>query len=172
MQQRIQTYEIKHAVGRRLWPAHSRPGQRIRFLDCQPEAKRILQRHEHAIAANSICDEVRRILGDDHSLAKPLLAHLSQQLYDSGISVCKGNNLYKLHITGRVKKMRNREMPAQLLASSLHHRSGRQAGRIRRNDRVRSARSLNKREHLALNIQPLDNRLYNPIRLLKGRQMI
>ncbi len=68
--ERVQPHDVGRAERRRLRVADERARQRVDLLDREPPLRELAQRLHHAVDADAVADEVRRVLRDDDALAQ------------------------------------------------------------------------------------------------------
>ena len=77
-----------------------------------------------------------------------------------------------MQIARRIEEVRAEPVAPERLRSSVRDRGDWNAGRVRADDRVRAAMRLDAREQLALDLDPLDDRLEDPVGGRNLRQVV
>ena len=172
MEEGIETDQIQGAEGGALRPAHRRAGDRIDFFYAEPGLHHLAQGDKQAVGADAVGDEVRRILGEDHALAEPLLGKAAHGGDCLRLRQPSGDDLEQFHVARRVKKMRPQEMLAEGAVQMSRHRLDRDAGRIRADDRILPPPAGDLAEHLLLHIQSFRDGFDDPVGILDLGEII
>src|SRR5439155_21880729 len=131
-------------------PAERGSGHRVDLFD------RVLagfERFEHlrdAEQANVIRDEVRRVLRDDDALAETMVGEMRHAIDDGAIGVGRGNQLEQAQVSRRIEEVRAEKIAPEVVAAAFGELRDREAGRVRADDRPRTASALDALEQRAL----------------------
>ena len=79
--------DVHRAERRALRPAERRAGDRVDLFDRELAGRRALEDLHHAVEADVVGDEVRRVLRDDHALAEPMIGELARRASTTAGSV-------------------------------------------------------------------------------------
>ncbi len=118
---------------------------------------------DHAVKADAIGDEVRRVLRDDHALAQPQIEESRHACDDIGIGVGGRDHLDQRQIAWRIEEMGAEPVAAKLGASAFGDRVNRNAGGVGRDDRARPPDRFDCLEQRALDVELLDDGFENPV---------
>ncbi len=136
--QHIDPHHVRQPKRSRLRPTHHRARQQIDLLDAQPLRLHDPQRVQHEERPNAVRDKVRHILRRHHGLAQLLIRKLRNRRDGARIRLRRRNHLEQPHVPRRIKEVRPKPPPPQILRQHLRNLRHRQPAGIRRQDRVRT----------------------------------
>ncbi len=170
--QYIEADEIRQAEGRHLWPADGRAGQRVHFLDA--EVHLLHQAHDVQCGkgADAIGDEVRRVLGVNHTLAQPQVAEVRDGLHGGGVGVGSGDEFQQPHIAGRVEEVSAKPVAAKLVGEPFDNFGHGQAAGVGSDDGSRLANGFDAAQQAALDVQILDHSFNDPVHISELLQIV
>ena len=117
----------------------------------------------HSVQADVIADEVRRVLREHDALAEPVIGEVRDGVDDRLLRLRRRNDLEQAQVARRVEEVRAEPVAAEIVAASLSERGDRNARRVRADDRSRPARGVDLLEQRALDVEPLDDGLDDPV---------
>ena len=130
------------------------------------------QHLRHAVEADVIGDEVRRVLRDDDTLAESMIGKPRHALDDRAIGLGSRNDLEQMQVARRVEEMRAEPVTPEVVAASLGEGADRDARRVRRDDRSRPPRRIDAFEERALHVDALDDGFDDPVGAGDPREVV
>ena len=119
-----------------------------------------------------VTDEVRRVLRDDHAFAEMPIGKRANGVDDGGIGFRRWNHLQEPEVARRIEEVRAQPVPAEIVAAALCQHRDRNPRRVRADDRSRRANGLDACKQLLLDVEPLDDRLDDPVSLAEQRHAV
>ena len=172
MRKRIQADHVGRAVRGALRPADQRAGQRVDFVEPQPEFLRVVKSRQDRKHADPVGDEIGRVLGTDDALAQRGHQEFLELVEDCRIGGTAGNQLHQMHVARRVEKMHAAETAAHLRRHRLGQRVDRESGCVAGKDGVLAQMRRDFFVQRLLPVHALGNRLDDDVALLEQLQVL
>ena len=161
--QNIEPHQIDGAERGRLRPSHGLPGQRVDLLNRQPHFLHESHDIEHRESSNTVADEIRRVLGDNHALSQTYIREVRDRIDYHLVRFGSGNDFQQPHIPRRIKKVRAEPCSPEVVGESFRDLADRKPAGIGGDDGSRFADRLNFPEQTPLDLQVLNHGLDDPI---------
>ena len=172
MQEDIDADQIGEPERRRPRPAERGPGAGVHFFKRHAQLVHQANRIQHRISADAIGDEIWGILGDDDSLAEPVIAELGERFDHIGTRGRAGNDFNELEIARRIEKMRAGPVLLPFVGKSLGDAAHGQTGGVGGDDRSGLANFGDAREQCALDLEVFRDDFDDPVRFGAELQIV
>ena len=163
--------EIERSESRALRTSERRPGNRINLFRRVLARGHLLEDSQHAVKRDVVADEVRRVLRDHDALPEPAIGEVNDRLHDCRQRVRPWNDFEQLQVARRIEEMRAEPVTTEILAPSFGQRRDRNAGRVGADHRARAPLGIDLLEERAFHVQPLHDRLDDPVRFRDALQV-
>ena len=138
MRQRIEADHIGGSIGRALRTPDHRTGQCVDHIEAQAEPFGVHHRRQHGEHTDAIGDEVGRVLGAHHTLAKCRDQKCFELIEQGGRGSFLRDQLDQMHVPRWIEEMNAAEARTQRCWTGLGERVDRQPGRIAGENGLRS----------------------------------
>ena len=155
-----QVIEAEHA---RLRNAHGAAHQRIGLLDCQLVAHGLVDPGLQREHADPVAEEARRIGTAHHAFAKDPVVEIGQPVDHRLVCIGAADKLQKAHIAHRIEIMGDGEPLAESGRHILDQKADRDGRGVGADNAVRPDGGVKPRIEVLLDVEPLDNRLDDPV---------
>ena len=172
MPQNVQPDQINSPESRRLGPAHRLPGERVHIFNAQVHLLHQPHHVQHGESTNAISDEVRRVLGKHDAFAQLHIGKMHNRIQRDAVGFYRRNNFQQPHIARRIKKMRAKPRPPEIVRKAFSNFPHRQPASVGGDDRSRPSYRFHFLQQTSLDLEILHHRLDDPVHLPQAFQIV
>ncbi len=159
----IEADQIEQTEAGAIGHANQRASERVHFFDGEIVFQHRLADSSAQKTADSIGDEIGRVLGAHHALAQAAIGELLDVGQDARVRLGPGNQLHQVQVARRVEKVCAQEMAAEVGRESRGDFGQRDAAGIGGKDGAGFTRGIHLAPEHALGVQVFDDSFDNPV---------
>ena len=168
----VQTAQIGGANRGAARPANDRAGQCIDDIGCQAQIHHLADRFVHAVDTDTVRHESGHVFGHNNTLAQNLVAE-TRDVHDHLRVGCGcWNHLEQFQVARRVEKVRANKTAFEICAATLDLQVHWNAARVAAHNRCLRDERFDLCPERLFDLQPLEDRLENPIAIAQFFQVI